>query len=59
VTRQEPTASLVPSRRSVLIVGAAAIAAAALRAATGGATAHAAAPKSPNRKKAFILGVPR
>jgi non-heme chloroperoxidase len=36
----------------VLIVDAAAIAAAAPRAATGGATAHAAAPKSPNRKKA-------
>jgi len=39
-------------RRSVLIGGAAAMAAAALRAATGPATAHAATPKSPNRKTA-------
>jgi non-heme chloroperoxidase len=37
----------------VLIGGAAAIAAAALRAATGAATAQAATPKSPNRKKAM------
>jgi non-heme chloroperoxidase len=51
VTRQKSTANLIPSRRSLLISGAAAVAAAALPAATVAAGAQAATSTSPNPKK--------